>query len=153
MRKRPTITYLREFFAPLWAYPGMTLARMGISFYASAAFIANAEIFRRFIGAIEAGGGKEAALKYATVSVAVTLSAFVLNTLTYKWHWSHLYANYWRFIVGKYLRRYLLLDNEDTAKLGTGNAVSIIERAFEGILDSLSEHGVDLFEKSVRYVL
>lgn len=123
--------YLREFFAPLLTYKSMTLARMSISFYASAAFVANAEIFRRFIQAIETGGGKETALKYAALSAIVTLSAFVLNVSTWKWHWSHLYANYWRFIVGKYLRRYLLLDNEDTAKLGTGNAVSIIERAFE----------------------
>lgn len=123
--------YLREFLAPLWAYKGMTLMRMSISFYGATAFVANAEIFRRFIQAIELGGGKETALKYAAISAVVTLSAFLLNTLTWRWHWSLLYINYWRFIFGKYLRSYLLLDNEDTAKLGTGNAVSIIERAFQ----------------------
>lgn len=147
------LCHLREFFAPLRAYPGMTLARMGISFYTSLAFIVNVEIFRRFIQVIETGGGKESALEYAAVSAAVTFSAFALNISTWKWHWAHLYANYWRFVADKYLRRYLLLDNEETSKLGTGNAVGIIDRAFEALLDSLSEHGVDMFEKSVRYVL
>lgn len=31
--------------------------------------------------------------------------------------------------------------------------MSIIEKAFDGLLDSLSEHGVDIFEKMVRYIL
>ena len=91
--------YIREFLAPLLAYKTMTLTRMSISFYASAVFVANAEIFRRFIQAIETGGGKETALKYAALSAIVTLSAFVLNVSTWQWHWSHLYANYWRFIA------------------------------------------------------
>ena len=76
------------------------------------------EFFRRFILQIENYKDFDGAFKYIVMIFIMTIIIFLIEVLSYA-NFTVVRINAYRFLYRKYLKAYIMLDNEEIVKYGT----------------------------------
>ncbi|MDD2516431.1 MAG: ABC transporter transmembrane domain-containing protein, partial [Candidatus Gracilibacteria bacterium] len=100
------------------------------------------EFFRRFILQIENYRDFDGSLKYIIAISILTVAIFILELVSYA-NFTIVWINAYRYLYRKYLKSYIMLDNEEIMKYGTGKFISIIKTGIDEWADSL----VDFYDQ------
>lgn len=144
--------YLREYLTPFFACPKPTYVRLLLNTITSIILISIIEFSRRLIINIENWGSSKISFIIIWAILVLALLKFIIEIVSYKWYWYRYMIAYKRYLWRKYLRKYLLLDNEEVNKFWTWKMIGIINWWIEPWLESTDKVLYWLYNNIIKYI-
>lgn len=105
-------------------------------------------LFQKFLQTIEFHRWIDQIIIYGSIIVFIIIIMFIIRLLTHKLDPKNI-SSFKKYLYRKYLKKYMLLDNQEVYKYGTWKFISIINAWIEHRVDALS---IWLFDM-IRYIV